>query len=370
MLDLGLSPTRIGMGVDLRNLNRIIDYPARDMTITVQTGITLAKLQGILAAENQQLPIDVPQADLATLGGAIATNTTGLRRYGFGTWRDYVIGISIINSEGNEFKAGGRVIKNVAGYDLCKLYTGSMGTLGIISQVTLKLKPKSEVQALAILDCPSHSLGQVLDQLHFSQTRPVCVELVNPNAARAINKKTPILLPETDNWLVVVGFEENSKAVAWQIQQLVKERFQTGIGGLNVQVSSAASPLWRTLVDFPNQPEAFFSFRANLLSSATADFCHRMADMIPEIQIQAHAGNGIVIGHLIDNITLDQASVILKEMQGWATTALGNVVVLRCPAEWKRELPIWGVPRGDAWLMREIREKLDPHHVFNPGRMG
>src|SRR5262249_42500424 len=104
MLDLGLPPTRPGVGIDFRGFTQLIAYPTRDMTITVQARITLAKLQGILATENQRLPIDVPVAEQATLGGAIATNTSGPRRYGFGTLRDYVIGISVINSEGHEVK--------------------------------------------------------------------------------------------------------------------------------------------------------------------------------------------------------------------------------------------------------------------------
>jgi glycolate oxidase FAD binding subunit len=357
MLDFGLPPSRSGIGVDLRNLSQIIDYPARDMTITVQTGITLAKIQEILAAENQQLPMDVPQPNLATLGGAIATNTTGPRRYGYGTWRDYLIGISVINSEGNEFKAGGRVIKNVAGYDLCKLLAGSLGTLGIISQVTLKLKPKPEERALAMLDCPPESVGTALDLLHASQTRPVCIVLHNP-------------LPEMTSWAIVVGFEGNSQAVAWQVQQLVKEWHQAGFGGLHVRFGSASDHLWRVLVNFPNHPDAFISFKANMLSSATAEFCLRVANVMPENPIQAHAGNGIVMGHLINDITLEQAQEFLKQIQAWAAARQGNAVVLRCPAEWKHELPIWGVPRGDAWLMRQVREKLDPHRVFNPGRMG
>src|SRR5260370_5996282 len=99
MLDFGLPPTRPGIGVDLRSLNQVIAYPARDMTITAQAGITVAKLQETLAAENQRLPIDVPLADRATLGGAMAANASGPHRHGFGTWRDYVIGISVINHQ-------------------------------------------------------------------------------------------------------------------------------------------------------------------------------------------------------------------------------------------------------------------------------
>src|SRR5437588_5750684 len=118
------------------------------MTVTAQSGITLARLGNVLATENLRLAIDVPNGARATLGGALAVNVSGPRRYGLGTLRDYVIGISAVNDEGQEVKAGGRVVKNVAGYDLCKLYVGSLGTLGIITQVTLKLKPRPDGQAL------------------------------------------------------------------------------------------------------------------------------------------------------------------------------------------------------------------------------
>src|SRR5262249_50140763 len=140
MPNLGCTPTKPGLGIDMRAFDQVIDYPARDMTITVQSGITIAKLQEVLAKENQRLPIDVPMPETATLGGAIAVNASGPRRYGYGTLRDYVIGISFMNDEGQEVKAGGRVVKNVAGYDICKLQIGALGTLGIITQVTLKVK--------------------------------------------------------------------------------------------------------------------------------------------------------------------------------------------------------------------------------------
>src|SRR5262245_58022844 len=178
-LDLGNPPTKGGVAVDMRGLDQVIEFPARDMTVTVQAGITIAKLQALLAPENLQLPIDVPQPERATLGGIIATNVSGPRRLGYGTLRDYVIGISAVNDEGNEFKAGGRVVKNVAGYDLCKLLVGSLGTLGVITQVTLKLRPLPEETALVTLGCESAEVAGVLDQMHSSRTRPVCMELLN-----------------------------------------------------------------------------------------------------------------------------------------------------------------------------------------------
>src|SRR6185295_8537546 len=146
-LDFGLPAKRPGVGLSLANLKRVVDYPARDMTITVEAGITMAELANTLSAERQWLPIDAPQPGAATLGGVVATASCGPRRYGSGTVRDYVIGISAVDGRGMPFKGGGRVVKNVAGYDFCKLLTGSMGTLGVIAQLTLKIRPMPEQSA-------------------------------------------------------------------------------------------------------------------------------------------------------------------------------------------------------------------------------
>src|SRR6185369_14097741 len=116
-------------------------------------GITMQALAELLAKERQRLPIDVPQAEQATIGGVIATNWNGPRRFGEGTVRDYVIGISAVDGRGQPFKGGGRVVKNVAGYDFCKLLTGSLGTLGIITQLSLKVKPRTECTAAIQCDC-------------------------------------------------------------------------------------------------------------------------------------------------------------------------------------------------------------------------
>ena len=137
-LYVGLPPSRPGLAVDLSALDQVVDYPARDMTITVQAGIPLAFLHRLLASERQRLPVDVPFPERATLGGALAVNASGPRRFGFGTFRDYVLGLSAVNDLGEETRSGGRVVKNVAGYDVHKLHLGALGTLGIISQVTVR----------------------------------------------------------------------------------------------------------------------------------------------------------------------------------------------------------------------------------------
>src|SRR6185312_5868323 len=123
-------------------------YPAADMTITVEAGITLAALGAVLAEQHQRLQIDAPDPDRATLGGVFATNTRGPRSFGLGRPRDQIIGVAFVTSDGELVKGGGRVVKNVAGYDFPRLLTGSLGTLGIIAQMTLKVRPMPEASEL------------------------------------------------------------------------------------------------------------------------------------------------------------------------------------------------------------------------------
>ena len=366
LLGIGLPPSRAGFAVDLRSLSQVIDYPARDMTITVRAGVTLAELQRLLATEKQRLPIDVPQADRATLGGVLAANVSGSRRLGFGSLRDYVIGISTVNDEGCEVKAGGRVVKNVAGYDLCKLHVGALGTLGIISQVTLKLRPLPESKALLTFGCETAALDRLLDRLHATRTRPVCLDVLNQLAVRALVRAAHLNLPEA-SWVIVVGFEDNSDAVSWQIRQLLQELAPGDIEGVEARAGDASEALWHVLVEAPSNGERL-SFKANLLPHAVAAFC-RQADTMPEpMRLHAHAGSGIVHGHLDGDLTLPRLAAMLKELTDAAVRAEGNLVLPRCPVEWKRELPVWGRERGDLWLMRQVKDKLDPHHLFNPGR--
>jgi glycolate oxidase FAD binding subunit len=366
MLDVGLPPTRPGLGVDLRGLAQVIDYPARDMTVTVQTGIPLAQLQRLLAAENQRLPIDVPRPEIATLGGALATNTSGPRRYGAGTLRDYVIGISTINDEGQETKAGGRVVKNVAGYDLCKLHIGALGTLGIITQVTLKVRPRPEARAILTLGCEADALAPLLDLLHRSRCRPSCIDVLNRHAVRVVAAASGVGLPETA-WVVLLGFEDNDTTVEWQMQQLIRETSTAPVRGLEARAGITTDSLWRALSELPLRPEARLSLKANLLPGAVAEFCCRI-DAYPEATtVQAHAGSGIVRAHVAD-LTLQRATVMLKELLDAAGSAGGNVVIHRCPPTWKTTLPVWGRPRGDGALMRQVKDALDSRRVFNPGR--
>jgi glycolate oxidase FAD binding subunit len=363
-LHLGLPPTRPGIALATGGLTQVIDYPARDMTITVQAGLAIAQLQAILAGEKQRLPIDVAHADQATVGGILATNTSGPRRYGCGTLRDYVIGINVVNDEGQEVRAGGRVVKNVAGYDMCKLYVGSLGTLGIITQVTFKLRPLPAEHALFAFVCPPDELGAALAQLHETGTRPVCIELLNPVATQALAGRLPFA--NGLGWTIVVGFEDNVDALQWQVQQLFKEMgSRYDICGA---IGACADGLWQALVGAAVAADDGFWFKAGVLASKVAEFCVHAQELAPQVQLFVHAGNGIVIGNVQGDLTRQRALAIVQGLRQHAATARGHVVVTRCRQEWKDASFVWGPPRGDWAVMRAVKEKLDPRRLFNPGR--
>ena len=230
-MNCGRQPAADGIAVRLEKLNRVIDYPARDMTITVEAGIRMAELAKILKSENQRLPIDVPQAEQATLGGLIATNWSGPRRFGCGTLRDYVIGVSAVDASGRLFSGGGRVVKNVAGYDLCKLLVGSHGTLAIITQVTLKLRPQPETSVFVCLAFDSLApIDAVLARLSTSATRPVAVEVLNSLSsqgilacAEQIQMPVPAVTTRAERGHLCIAFEGTSRETNWQAETLLAE---------------------------------------------------------------------------------------------------------------------------------------------------
>jgi len=351
MLDFGLPPTKPGMAVELGGFDRVIDYPARDMTITVQAGITISRLQEVLRAEGQQLPVDVPLPDQATLGGAVATNASGPRRFGYGTLRDYVIGISVVNDEGHEIKAGGRVVKNVAGYDLMKLYTGSLGTLGVITQLTLKVRPLPEASRWVILQCGSNRVADLLNRLSTTRTRPCAVTVCGMGAET---------IPGTQ---VLVGFEDNACAVEWQVTTLREELPDQGVEELN---EPELGELLAAIRDFPIAAQSGVVFKASVLRARTWDFCQRAATTTPLFFFQGHAGNGIIFGNIVEANA--ETTRTLKDLIRVAGDFSGNVVVTRCPTEWKSVVPVWGRSTPDRELMKAVKDKLDPRRIFNPGR--
>jgi glycolate oxidase FAD binding subunit len=360
-LDYGGVPRAPGVAMDTRTLNRVIDYPAADMTITVEAGITLSALGAVLAGHRQRLLIDAPEPDRATLGGIYATNTSGPRRFGAGRPRDQILGVSFVTSDGSLVKGGGRVVKNVAGYDFPRLLTGSLGTLGILSQMTLKVRPVPEASALVWVPYPAlDALGPILDSLNTSATRPIAIELLNPATARLVGD--PLALPST-GCALVVGFEDNAASVAWQVDRLATE---LGRSDIEVREGEHAGPLWSALTAFQAAEVGPVTFVANIRPSSVVPF---IKDLDPSgWAAQAHAGNGIVRAHALGSPGLEELAPTIDRIRASAVRDGGNLTLSRCPTEWKDRLRVWGEPRADWPLAERVKRALDPLGVMNPGR--
>lgn len=191
-------------GFDLRRMARVLEYTPEDMTVTVEAGITLATLQEKLSERGQWLAIDPPHAKTLTVGALLAQNSSGPRRYGYGTIRDYLLGIKVVLADGRVIKAGGKVVKNVAGYDLCKLFVGSRGTLGVIVEATFKVLPLAEREEFVKANLQTTTQLQVfLDNVNASPITPVVLDVYAEGGAPTL----------------VVGFAGAREDVAWQLDQ-------------------------------------------------------------------------------------------------------------------------------------------------------
>ena len=356
-LDFGLVPRRAGIGIGLKGLNRVIDYPARDMTITVEAGITMQQLAGTLAAERQWLPVDAPQPEQATLGGVIACAASGPRRFGYGTMRDYVIGISAVDGRGMAFKGGGRVVKNVAGYDFCKLLTGSLGTLGIITQVTLKIRPLPQRSVLLCCDVPDLlSAERLLSALITSSVTPVAIEMVTGPAWNTTGK-------------LIIGLEGTDAEVSWMIETLTAEWSALGIAERQLLEDEAAKSLWSQLREFPTNRDAPLVLKASLRPSGVCAFIATIRQIDPVASILAHAGNGIVVVRFAKFEASDLSRQLVGRLQPLARQNGGHILILSSNGlgELTRQAQ-WGGVEDEMIWMSKVKSQFDPQNVLNPGR--
>ncbi len=361
-LDFGLPARTPGVGVILSGLNKIVDYPARDMTVTVEAGATMEALAEVLRNEGQRLPIDAPNRDAATLGGVLATNTSGPRRFGFGTMRDYVIGIRAVDGRGVPFRGGGRVVKNVAGYDFCKLLTGSLGTLGAVVEVTLKLKPQPESSVLIACNMPAiEQAEKLLRSLVSSRTRPCAVEWV-------VGPEWEQLLPAESAGALVVGLEGSQDEVRWMSGQLTSEWHEQGVSEIRTFADADAERLWQTLTEFPAAGDAAVTVKMSLKPNSVAQTMTRLQRFDNSCSVQAHAASGVLIAQFAEFSPDHVARLLVGDLQPAAAKDGGSCVILASRIDGLTRQAIWGPPPAALPLMRKVRDAFDPHHLLNPGR--
>ena len=360
MLDYGAAPKRPGIGLSTTKLNRVIDYPAADMTITVEAGITIAELNKQLASQGQRLPVDVAQPEQATVGGAVAVGAFGPRRYAYGTLRDYVLGLSAVDGMGTAFTAGGRVVKNAAGYNLCRLMVGSLGTLGVITQVTLMVRPRCEASVLLVCEAADFEIAEkLLADLVTSPARPAAVEFVAGRQCQSDLVLGPML--EGNVGRLYVGFEGVEAEVDWMVEQLRGRWAAAGATAPMLVPTSRAAPLWRWLAEFAG------NVQIGVLPGAVVGTIAKLLDVAPDCAIHAHAGDGVIrVKRGEGRGERGEGLASLRAIVGNA----GGKMVLRKPIDGAAMTAeeIWGPPGPEICVMQAIKERFDPENILNPGR--
>ncbi|MEC9095968.1 MAG: FAD-binding oxidoreductase, partial [Planctomycetota bacterium] len=359
----GLPAKNDGWGISTTQLNKIIDFPVKDLTITVETGITMQVLNETLAKEGLMLPLDVPQEAAATLGGVIATNTNGPRRFGYGTVRDFVIGIEAVNGKGQIFHGGGRVVKNVAGYDFCKLLTGSLGTLGVITQATVKLKPLPEASATVVVSLENPEVAEAcVAMLLESPTVPSAIELLCGEAWAELTGNSK------DRMTLAVQLTGMAVETAWSQQRLVEDLKLHGAPGASVLSMDAHTQLWQQIQEFPAEQREL-TVQVKTVSSGVVPVIKKCRALSPDCTIQAHAGNGVVTVGFDELPEGGISDVVITELGPLATTYHGHVETLRCPnPEDLTMSTMWGQLSAPEWLHDRIKKQFDPRLILNPGR--
>jgi glycolate oxidase FAD binding subunit len=352
--------------VDTGELNRLRSHNPADMTASVEAGMPLATLQGLLAESGQWLALDPPtEAAGATLGGLLATGDCGPRRLRYGALRDLVIGVTLVLADGTVARAGGQVIKNVAGYDLSKMLYGSLGTLGLIAEVVLRVHPRPEASATTVAPSSVHAAARTTLELLASALEPSAVDWVGDTGQGAGDGQLAVRFEGTR-----AGVEAQTAAL-----QLMLGSAGTGAGAGAVArtlVGSDENRLWQEFaaarMASSGQTTAFAGTLPSRLP-AVADALARAADATGvRARLASHGALGLHVARFT-GAPADQA----RAFDTWrrAVLAVGGTVLLRDrPAEVDEVVDALGPAPATAGLLRALRSRLDPDGRCAPGRLG
>lgn len=371
-LGIGNLPQKVDIVLATTRLNSVVEYEPADLTVTVEAGIRLKDLQTELAKHRQYLVLNPPSADRCTIGGIVATNASGSFRLRHGTARNQVLGLRVVQADGTVVKSGGKVVKNVAGYDLNKLYIGAFGTLGIITEVTLKLSPIPVQEA--ILTADFQNVQDAADTglaIVGSQTLPMFVNLfVNSDPTRA-KTETPA---DENKPMLVVGFGGDPETVAWQLTQCQGIMEQNGAIGVTIAEDESVQHLQEAVQEFSADDQNTESVVAklNLKRTDLAEFATQIveANWTRNVQMMALLGSGVVSVNIPVASDTDYQSLAdaLTRLRQTAMSKQGNLIIEIAPPELKRHIDVWGSVEGTLSLMKQIKAKFDPTGLLNPGR--
>ncbi|MGB5960308.1 MAG: FAD-binding oxidoreductase [Coleofasciculaceae cyanobacterium] len=347
-------------GVDLvvstERLNRIIEHAVGDLTVTVEAGVKLADLQAILHKVGQFLPLEPAYPQEATLGGIVATADSGALRHRYGGIRDMLLGVSFIRSDGESAKAGGRVVKNVAGYDLMKLFTGSYGTLAVISEVTFRVYPIPQASATVVLTGEQEAVANATKILLASALTPTAVDL--------ISSKLVSQLGFAQGMGLMVRFQSVTESVKEQSSRLLS------IGeklGLQSTIYLDDVQLWQSLPEqiWNASQKPVITCKIGVSPIAAVSTLTQLEHLTSAQGIGLiHGGSGLGLLQLDATVTAQT----IMEMRQYCESKNGFLTILAAPATIKKQIDVWGYKGNALEIMRQIKQQFDPKNLLSPNR--
>lgn len=329
---LGNIPASYDIALDTRRLTGVVEFEPADLTITVRAGTTLRELRAATSASGLMVPFDPAIPDEATIGGILADNISGPARVSLGQPRDFTIGMRVVTADGRLTRAGGKVVKNVAGYDLCKLYIGSLGTLAVIVEATFKTVPLPQKQL---------SLA-----FHFALPHAAC-RLVSDGVSGGLKVRSALLTHVASLWRLRIDLAGTPEAVARSEFDIAAAA--SGLGAKQVAAdhnAGSASPVVVRIDTLPPRLPAL------LIDAAAA---------LPLARIEAQPWDGVCRVGVGDS----SATTVAREL---AARYESMCVIERCPTDVKRDIDVFGEQPASFALMQAIKREFDPNGVLSPGR--
>jgi glycolate oxidase FAD binding subunit len=372
-LDWGVPPDSCDLIVETRRLDQILEHAAGDLVVSAQAGVRLGDLATVLSRAGQRLALDPPghvRNGGGTVGGLIATGVAGPLRFRYGGPRDLLIGITVVRADGTVAKSGGKVVKNVAGYDLGKLYAGSYGTLGLITEATFRLHPAPTASAAITLDCPNaHTADALVQAIADSQLAPSAIELDWPSAAAPIS--------------VAALLEGDEDSVAVRADRLVAVLARTTDDRRSDQIVARQSRTTddRGSADGRERPESTgtilrIAFWVGQLVGVLRVIRESAAARGLDPAVSGSAAAGVLQVDVSPDAAVDAVVGLVAALRAglagltgpaWMPPSSAGAIVLYAPAEVREAVDMWG-PVPSLGLMGAVKDQFDPEHRMAPGR--
>jgi glycolate oxidase FAD binding subunit len=388
-VDIGWPPRKYDLAIDMTGLDRVVAYDPDDLTLSVEAGIPLRKVSSVLAERGQFLPLEIPFFGRATVGGTVASGMDSPLRQFYGTARDFILGMEFITGDGALAKSGGRVVKNVTGYDLHKLMAGAFGTLGVITCINFRTFPLPRGARAFVANF--ESAERALDlrgRVSRSPLKPLTVEIFSPGAAdifygdaaaRMASDALARNLLTNNTWAFSCGFAGTDKVLERYEGELVRMAEQAGAAHTTIlrgdEVRGAFGRKREFVAIALESSPAAVVIKASVMPS-------RISEVLGEIESGSATesircatmarGVGVIYAALLCDGTTgdvrDRAGRMAARIQGACDKAGGHATIPWCPSAWKSSLKIWGAERGDFAQMRKLKAVFDPRGILSPGR--